>query len=148
MSGNVATVSLGTASHQFVKLANGAWQATGGGAYEKLVQTNQRAPYEYKCFFNTSQPYAMARGWDISSVSFDVYDASGNDQHFANWTNNYTGQGPHACAPARGFRLTTWTFANGVVDTVTYGNPVDALGDGGLGVGLATRRPLTSHRLI
>ena len=136
MSGNVATVSLGTASHQFVKLANGAWQGTGGGAYEKLVQTNQRAPYEYKCFFNTSQPYAMARGWDISSVSFDVYDASGNDQHFANWTNNYTGQGPHPCAQARGFRLTTWTFANGVVDTVTYGNPVDALGDGGLGVGI------------
>jgi len=78
----------------------------------------------------------MARGWDITGVSFDVYDASGNDQHFANWTNNYTGQGPHACAQARGFRLTTWIFANGVVDTLTYGNPVDALGDGGLGVGI------------
>ena len=136
MSGNVATVSLGTASHQFVKLANGAWQGTGGGAYEKLVQTGTRAPYEYICFFNNSQPYAMARGWNITSVSFDVYDAGGNDQHFANWTNNYTGQGPHACAQARGFRLTTWTFANGVVDTVTYGNPVDALGDGGTGVGI------------
>ncbi len=42
----------------------------------------------------------MARGWDISGVSFDVYDAGGNDQHFANWTNNYTSQGPNPCAQA------------------------------------------------
>ncbi len=67
MSGNVASVSLGTASHQFVKLANGNWQPTGGGAYEKLVQTNQRVPYEYKCSYTSTQPYAMSRGWDITA---------------------------------------------------------------------------------
>ena len=30
----------------------------------------------------------------------------------------------------RGFRLTTWTFANGIVDTVAYGNAVDEFGNG------------------
>ncbi len=90
------------------------------------MQTGTRAPYEYKCSYTSTQPYAMARGWDISGVSFDVYDAGGNDQHFANWTNNYTSQGPNPCAQARGFRLTTWTYADGVVDTLTYGNPVDS----------------------
>jgi hypothetical protein len=29
------------------------------------------------------------------------------------------------CGQAKGFRLTNWTFANGVKDTVTYGDPQD-----------------------
>jgi len=64
MSGNVATVSLGTSSRQFVKLATGDWLSTGGG-YAKLSQTGTRVPYEYKCTYSPP-PYAMARGWNIA----------------------------------------------------------------------------------
>ncbi len=105
----------GTSSRQFVKLATGDWLSTGGG-YAKLSQTGTRVPYEYKCTY-APPPYAMARGWNIAGVSFDVADAGGNVQHFDNWTNTYTTQGAHACAQMRGFRLSTWTFANGVKDT-------------------------------
>ncbi len=122
MSGNVASVSLGTSSHQFVKLAT----ATGSRPAAARMRSWCRQParsVRVQMQLHSTQPYAMARGWDISGVSFDVYDAGGNDQHFANWTNNYTSQGPNPCAQARGFRLTTWTYADGVVDTLTYGNP-------------------------
>ncbi len=113
-----------------MKLATGDWLSTGGG-YAKLSQTGTRVPYEYKCTYSPP-PYAMARGWTVAGVSFDVADAGGNVQHFDNWTNTYTTQGAHACAQMRGFRLTAWTFANGVKDTPAYGDKTDPAALNGL----------------
>ncbi len=136
MSGNVATVSLGTSSRQFVRLSTGNWVSTGGGHGREAGPERPARAYEYKCHTTNPPPYAMQRGWDISNVSFDVADGSGNTQHFANWVNIYASYGTQNCGQAKGFRLTDWTFANGVRDTVTYGDAQDPNAYDARGIGI------------
>ncbi len=66
----------------------------------------------------------------------NVTDGGGNVQHFDNWANTYANYGTQNCGQAKGFRLTGWTFANGVKDTVTYGDPQDPNAYDARGIGI------------
>ncbi len=130
-SGNVATVQLGASSRQFVRLPSGSWISPGGGAHATLAQTGVRAPFEERCGLIHPPAYVPARGWDMSGVSFDVTNAQGDVQHFAYWVNSYYTSEEEACGKLKGFRLTTWTFPQGVSVNLVYGQPYDPHDDFG-----------------
>ncbi len=119
--GNTATVSVGAASRQFVRLPGNTWIQPGTG-FATLVQHGTRAPYEYIC--PGPATYALSRGWDYSGVSFDVTNAGQDVQHFANWLNTYATSDIYTCGQLKGFRLTSWTFPQNVSISLSYG-PVD-----------------------
>ena len=48
LTDNVASVSLGASTTQFVQVAGGSWIAPGAG-FAKLVQNGARVPFEYIC---------------------------------------------------------------------------------------------------
>ncbi len=124
-SGNVATVQLGASSRQFVRLPSGSWISPGGGAHATLAQTGVRAPFEERCGLVHPPAYVPTRGWDMSGVSFDVTSAQGDVQHFAYWMNPYYTSEEEACGKLKGFRLTTWTFPQGVTVNLVYGQGYD-----------------------
>jgi RHS repeat-associated protein len=130
MSGNVASVNAGGSARQFVKIATGDWVAPGAG-FASFTQTNPRVPYEQKCFhiYVDTPPYAMARGWDASSVSFAVKGAQGDTQNFGFFNNPYHTDPSRQCGQLRGFRLTSWTFPFGMSVTPTYTPVITADGD-------------------
>ncbi|HEY2033150.1 MAG TPA: RHS repeat-associated core domain-containing protein [Rhizomicrobium sp.] len=120
ISGNVASVSLGTGSRQFLQLPSGSWIAPGPG-FAKLTQTGSRTPYEYICD-PTTTPYAMSRGWDNSGLAFTVTNAHGDAKHFSYWTQKYklSDNDIHVCGKQEGFRLSTWSFPQGPTVTLNY----------------------------
>ena len=72
LTGNVATVTLGASSRQFVRLADNSWIAPGPG-YATMVQTGARTATNYICpqpVHSQDPHYAMSRGWDESGLSF------------------------------------------------------------------------------
>ena len=124
LSGNVATVNIGGNTRQFVRIADGSWIAPGAG-YATLVQHGTRNPYEEKCFHQFFHPpYGMSRGWDSSGVSFTVTNAPGDVENFAYFENDYHSVSADLpsdlCGRLKGFRLTSWTFPQGVTVTPTY----------------------------
>jgi RHS repeat-associated protein len=120
LEGNVATVSLGASHKQFLKLATGVWTTPGPGAQSTLVQHGDRAPYEQLCY-GGPPPYAMARGWDLSGLSFDVVGPEGDTQAFRYWHDDFTSFAVERCGHHFGLRLTGWHFPSGNVDvTLTY----------------------------
>jgi len=129
MQGNVVSVELGASARQFVKLANDTWIAPGSGPHATLTQTGSRAPTQITCGFPSA--YALARGWDISSLSFDVTNANGDVQNFDYFLNNYFINDVQDCGRTEGFRLTSWTFPQGMTVNVVYGNPIDPTDPGG-----------------
>ena len=140
LSGNVVTVTLGTSSRQFLGLppsvslptpAHETWIST-GGAYATLSQTNSRLAYEQICTTtHPVEPYAVSRGWDYTDtadggtnpVEFKVTNAGGDVQTFDTWSNHYATNDFDNCGYAQGFRLTKWTFPQGVTINVLYGAP-------------------------
>ncbi|MBV9569844.1 MAG: RHS repeat protein, partial [Alphaproteobacteria bacterium] len=139
LSGNVATVNIGGKTRQFIKLANAEWILPGSD-YATLNQTGSRVAFEQKCFYQaySEPPYALARGWDNSSLSFSVTNAHGDKQNFEYFETPYHTDQKHKCGHLTGFRLKNWTFPYGVTVTPTYdqfmggedGNdPIDYLKD-------------------
>jgi RHS repeat-associated protein len=119
LTGNVVTFNVGAETRQFVKLVNGSWVASGAGPHATLSQTGTRAPYlEPNC--NSSSPsYILTRGWNNSGLSFQVTNAQGDQQNFAYWTQGFT-DGTEFCAMLRGFRMTNWTFPQGMTVNLVY----------------------------
>jgi len=114
LTANVATVNVGGSARQFLKLADGTWILP-GSSYATFAQTNNRAPYEEKCFhiYVDTPPYNLSRGWDASSVSFKVTDAAGDSQQFGFFDNGYHTDDSRVCGHLKGFRLTEWDFPQG-----------------------------------
>jgi RHS repeat-associated protein len=119
LNGNVVSLNVGAETRQFVKLVNGVWAATGAGPHATLTQTGSRVAYvERNC--NASNPsYVLTRGWDNSSLAFQVTNAQGDQQNFAYWTQGFT-DGTTFCAKLRGFRMSNWTFPQGVTINLVY----------------------------
>lgn len=122
LTGNVASVNVGASTRQFVKKYDGTWLATGPGEFATLSQTGQRSVYLEPACKPSAPGYVLSRGWNASGVSFAVTNAHGDVQSFPYWTNLWsspTGE----CARVRGFRLTTWTFPQGVTINLVYASP-------------------------
>ena len=122
LTGNVATVTLGASSRQFVKLADNSWIAPGPG-YATLVQTGTRTATNYICpqpVHSQDPHYAMSRGWDESGLSFAVTNQHGDTQNFGYIEYKYSTDSGFLCARNLGFRLNDWTFPQGVNVHLTY----------------------------
>ena len=92
LTGNVATVTLGASSRQFVKLADNSWIAPGPG-YATMVQTGARTATNYICpqpVHSQDPHYAMSRGWDESGLSFAVTNQHGDTQNFGYFEYKYS----------------------------------------------------------
>jgi RHS repeat-associated protein len=122
LGGNVATVAEGASTRQFVKLATNSWIAPGPG-FAKLVQTNNRAVYQYLCPVPSGGPnppdYPLSRGWDYSSVSFALTNQHGDTEQYGYWVENYSDDST-SCGRQQGFHLNTWTFPQGPSLALTY----------------------------
>ena len=123
ISGNVATVSVGADTRQFVRrmrYTNGttSWITPGPGIAETLVQSGSRAVALNNC---GKSVYVSTRGWDDSGLSFAVQKANGDVQNFGYWTQRIN-NGDY-CSDFHGFRLNTWTFPQGVTVSLAYTSP-------------------------
>ncbi|MEI9933157.1 MAG: hypothetical protein WDM89_22155 [Rhizomicrobium sp.] len=112
LTGNVATVALGASNQQFIKLPDSSWIAPGAG-FAKLNQNSNRAVNEYLCPKPSGGPnpplYPPSRGWDYTSVSFDVTNSGGDVEHFAHWLTYYNDD-VDLCSRQQGWRLMSWDF--------------------------------------
>jgi RHS repeat-associated protein len=119
ITGNVATVSVGTETRQFLRKFDNSWFFAGPKGYATLAQTGQRAIYTEPNCSGVSPTYVLTRGWDYSSVGFVVTNANGDRQNFQFWANEYTNGGAY-CADLHGFRLSSWTFPYGMTINLVY----------------------------
>lgn len=120
VAGNVASVSLGTDTHQFVRKYDGTWFLPGAGAYASLTQTNPRAKYVQPNCALGPVTYVLTRGWDYSQVgSFLVTNSNGDQQNFVFWGDTYD-DGAGYCAFQHGFRISNWSFPYGMAITFNY----------------------------
>jgi RHS repeat-associated protein len=126
---NVATVSLGTSTRQWIKRPNGTWLAPGAATYGTLTQTGApvitpRHPTGYWPCTTNNLTYIPTRGWSYAGVSYTVTGGQGDQQVFGNWTNQTVDTtGTPSCAEQRGFRMTSWTWTSGAQLTLTYARP-------------------------
>lgn len=117
LSGNVVTVTVGQDSRQFVKRYDGQWIAPGPGAYATLTQTGSRSIVAEltSCQIYSDVQYVGTRGWKpASNMTFQVTGAQGDVRTFVYWWNEID------CAKQQGFRLSTWSFPQGVTVNVVY----------------------------
>lgn len=124
LSGNVATVTVGSGARQFLRRADGVWFAPGPGGFATLAQTGERTPFtQPRCPVNPRQSFVATRGWDYSEVSFVVTNANGDTQHFDFWTHLYRppeSGSDSPCYNPHGFRLTEWNFPQSVDIELEY----------------------------
>ncbi|MBI3675384.1 MAG: RHS repeat protein, partial [Proteobacteria bacterium] len=133
MSGNVISVNIGGSARQFLKTATGTWITPGAGPISTVTVTGSRVPYEASAGPLCNKVYQLTRGWDTSGMSFAITGAQGDTQNFGYWYNNYvTNDNGENCGRIKGFRLTNWTFPQGITVSLAY-NSTDAfaLPDGG-----------------
>jgi RHS repeat-associated protein len=125
IAGNVVTVSMGTSTRQFVKVPNGSFITPGGGSHASLAVTGSRVAYQNLCGipmdgFDYAPTYAASRGWDYSNMSFAVTNAGGDVQNFGYWQYWYDDDTENGCHQHLGFRLTSWSFPQGVTVNLSY----------------------------
>ena len=122
ISANVATVTMGASSRQFIRTPDNAWFAPGPG-FARLTMSGTRSPTNYLCpnpVHDQDPHYAQSRGWDDSGLSFAVTNQHGDVQNFGYFEYKYSTDSGFLCARQLGFRLNTWTFPQGPVVTLTY----------------------------
>jgi hypothetical protein len=119
IAGNEVTVSVGASTRQFVENVNGQYFLPGGGETATLAQTGSRTmAVDGSC--NTSDTrYNTQRGWSYSGMSFTITNAHGDTQTFPYW-DSLLQPGDQTCAHVHGFRLTSWSFPQGVTVTLSY----------------------------
>jgi RHS repeat-associated protein len=121
LAGNVVTTSLGTDTQQFVRLPNNAWLSPGAGSVATLTQTGQPTIIaESGC---GSSMYPTSRGWNYDNVSFTVTNANGDIQSFVPWKVTIEDDFATMCAYQRGFRMSSWTFPQGMAINFVYAQP-------------------------
>jgi RHS repeat-associated protein len=125
LTGNIATVNVGADTRQFVRLIDyynhpelHVYVAPGAGPYASLTRTGWRSKYTEPNCTSVQPTYVTSRGWDYSSVSFQVKNANGDVQSFPYWSALFDGSG--YCARMHGFRMNTWTFPQGVTVNLVY----------------------------
>ncbi len=116
--GNVVTVSVGASTRQFLRDLNGQWFAPGAAAHATVTQTGTRSVFMQSCAVNEVN-WAPTRGWNYAGMSFDVTNINGDRQSFQHWKNR-TYLGPINSCTQRGFRMTQWTFPQGVSINLVY----------------------------
>ncbi|UTP39762.1 hypothetical protein M9M90_00880 [Phenylobacterium sp. LH3H17] len=126
LANNVATVSLGTGTKQFLRRANGQWFAPGPGAYSTLVQTGARSvlprhPSNY-CGSSAMLSYVPTRGWTYAGMSFARTGPQGDVQTYQFWNAEIRDAGATICGEQHGFRLSTWAWPRGVTLSFNYTN--------------------------
>ena len=121
ISGNVVTATVGADTRQFVRNARGQWLNPVSGSYATLTQTGSRRPFVDQC--PSGDAYVTTRGWDYAGMSFVVTGANGDRQNFQQWSTPVTLTAGGQCAHLRGFRLTNWTWPQGVAVNLTYETP-------------------------
>lgn len=114
LTGNVVTATIGADSRQFIRRHDGQWFAPGAGSYATLTQTGSRVVVaEPPPCNNSSITFATTRGWDYPSMTYQVTNANGDVQTFSSWWTTVS-DGIVSCVKVKGFRLTGWTFPQGV----------------------------------
>lgn len=121
ISGNVVTATVGADTRQFVRNARGQWLNPVSGSYATLTQTGSRSPFVDQC--PSGYAYVTTRGWNYAGMSFVVTGANGDRQNFQQWSTPVTLTAGGQCAHLRGFRLTNWTWPQGVAVNLTYETP-------------------------
>lgn len=120
LAGNVVTATVGSSSQQFLRRADGQWFSP-GGRYATLTQTGQRTIVTERPTCSSSIGYINTRGWSYSAVSFQLKSATGDVQSFQPWLADIAPSGTEeSCARVRGFRMTNWSFPQGVNISLTY----------------------------
>lgn len=116
ITGNVATVTIGTGSTQFVRRPDNQWFVPGAGGAATLTQTGTRTPFtETPGCTNSDVSYVTSRGWNYAGMSFQVRSSTGDIQTFQNWRDNTVD-----CRLVRGFRMTNWSFPSGANVDLIY----------------------------
>jgi RHS repeat-associated protein len=121
VAGNTVTATLGASTKQFLRLVDGTYITPGAG-YASLAVTGSRVICTTASGCNGGLgflPYTLSRGWDYQSMSFAITGAQGDVQHYSFWRNNFSDGKHHVVL--KGFRLSAWTFPQGVTVTVNYG---------------------------
>lgn len=117
---NVVTVMQGAASEQFVRLADGAFIATGGGAASVTVTGTREAVRLPKILDMSHIPGAtqaeeISRVWDTRDLEVSVKGTHGDVRNYERW-----GWGDEIGA-MYGFRLSEWEYPEGITLTLEYG---------------------------
>jgi RHS repeat-associated protein len=126
---NVATVSIGTGTRQWLRKPNGQWLTPGAATYGKLTQTGApaimaRHPNGYGTCTANMIAYIPTRGWGFGGTTFVVTGAKGDQQTFGAWTNQVVDtSGAGVCGEQRGFRMSSWAWQKGVSLTFDYARP-------------------------
>jgi RHS repeat-associated protein len=123
LTGNLATVSVGADTKQFVQRFDGTWLLPGAGTFATLAQTGQRVvtgPSNSLTCGQASAGFPLSRGWDYSPVSFLVTNGHGDKQTFDYWNVDWSDS--NTCAKIHGFKLDSWQFPFGVTVNLTYSN--------------------------
>ena len=124
LTGNIVTATVGADSRQFVQPityyndSSYTYILPGAGQHATLSRTNWRSKYEEQSCSGGQPSYVTSRGWNYASVSFQVTNANGDIQSFPFWSAGYTGF--DYCAILKGFRLSSWTFPQGVTINLVY----------------------------
>lgn len=127
LSFNVVSVQQGGSTKQFVRLFDGSFLPTSGGA-ERLTMTGTRTVMRPKLQQmvrdrGAEQEESVLRGWKYNAISFQLTGASGDVQTFSYWGSGISiTPDPDLLDIWRGWRLNTWTFPQGVKLTLDYGS--------------------------
>jgi hypothetical protein len=119
VTGNVASVNVGTNTRQFLQKFDGTWFLPGPKGFATLTQTGQRQIYTQANCAPGGASYVLTRGWDYSHVGYIVTNANGDNQNFQFWQNEYS-DSDSFCAWLKGFRMSSWTFPYGMSINFTY----------------------------
>jgi len=126
IAGNVVTANVGASTQQFVRLVDGQWLAPGAGEYATLTQTGARSiGVDVSCVVNGPH-YSPTRGWKYDGMTFSVTNAQGDAQTFSFWASIYR-PSTAGCASLHGFRLSSWTFPQGVSLGFVYTGDADGM---------------------
>jgi len=121
--GNVVTLSQGSASEQFVRLADGRFVATAGGAATVTITGSRvavRPPFSTSArMIGASQVEDVTRVWDGSGIQISARGGDGVVRAYEFWRASQSADPAPQTKPS-GQRLKRWTFPSGVQVTLNY----------------------------
>lgn len=114
LTGNVATVSLGLSTRQFVKTINNLWMQPGAVDYATLTQTGDRTisrRHAY-CAGSDQATYVATRGWQNDDITFEVRNGGGDKLNFSAWRISLSDANA-GCVEQQGYYLANWIWPTG-----------------------------------
>ncbi|MGA0601551.1 RHS repeat-associated core domain-containing protein [Caulobacter sp. KR2-114] len=135
---NVVTISHGSGSEAFVKLADGTYLPTQGGG-DTVSVTGVRTPVRLTAYGVSLHTLSGTRQWRMNTVGITWKGLNGDSRQYAYWEGSLTAANKDAASqdgspgpstywdyalsfPVNnsGFRLNTWQFPYGVQLTLNY----------------------------